>query len=102
MSYIDRNTILQSAEFQAQVRMALTDWLNYWATTGTGSIEDPDLREKTDMYIKFCVSNLDTYAKSLSVLVAGEDDIAGSTTVTDAKVNAGVTHVLATALDYLL
>ena len=102
MTYIERNTVYQSEEFVAQVRMALADWINYWATNGTGSIEDQNLREKTDMYIKFCTSNIDNYTRSLATLVIGEPNIVEAEEITDAVVNTAVTHVLATALDYLI
>lgn len=102
MTYIERNTVYQSEEFVAQVRMALADWINYWATNGTDSIEDPDLREKTDMYIKFCASNMENYTRSLATLVIGEQNVAEAEEITDAVVKTAVTHVLATALEYLI
>lgn len=102
MSYNERNQIFESDNFQAQVKMALADWVNYWSTNGTGSIEDPDLREKTDMYIKFCVINLDTYTRSLATLVIGEPNIISAEEITDGEIRTAVTHVLSTALDYLI
>lgn len=102
MNYNERNDIFVSDTFQAQCKIALTDWLNYWATNGTESIEDPGLREQTDNFLKFAIHNLDSYAKALSVLVIGEESIKADSEVTDAEVSAAVTHVLSTALEYLL
>lgn len=102
MNYSDRNYIFVSDTFQAQCKIALTDWMNYWATNGTASIEDETLRKQTDDFLKFAIHNLDSYAKALSVLVIGEDSIKTDGEVTDAEVSAAVTHVLSTALEYLL
>lgn len=102
MGYNNRYDLLKSDTFKAQCEIALADWLNYWATNGTGSIEDPDLREKTDMYIKFCVINLDTYTQSLATLVIGEPNIISAEEITDGEIRTAVTHVLSTALDYLI
>lgn len=102
MNYKDRNNILVSDTFQAQCKIALTDWMNYWATNGTASIEDETLREQTDNFLKFAIHNLDNYAKALSVLVIGEESIKADGEVTDTEVTNAVTHVLSTALEYLL
>ena len=102
MNYNERNDVFVSPNFQAQCKIALTDWLNYWATNGTASIEDETLREQTDNFLKFAVHNLDNYARAISVLVIGEESIKGDSEVTDAEVSAAVTHVLSTALGYLL
>ena len=101
-SYNDRDNTFASTEFQGKVRIALTDWLNYWATNGTAEIEDPDLRAKTDLFIKFATSNIDHYSRNLSTLVIGDDGVKQADTITDAVVSTGVTHVLSTALDYLI
>lgn len=102
MSYNERNQIFVSDKYQAQVKMALVDWVNYWATNGTESIDDPDLRDKTDLYIKFCTQNLDNYTKSLATLVIGEPNIINTEEVTDGEIKTAVSHVLATALEYLI
>ena len=91
-----------SPNFQAQCKIALTDWLNYWATNGTASIEDETLREQTDNFLKFAIHNLDYYARAISVLVIGEESIKADSEVTDAEVSAAVNHVLGTALEYLI
>lgn len=102
MNYDERNNVFVSDSFQAQCKIALTDWLNYWATNGTASIEDETLREQTDNFLKFAIHNLDNYASALSVLVIGEESVKADSEVTDAEVSAAVTHVLSTALGYLL
>lgn len=102
MNYNERNNVFVSDNFQAQCKIALTDWLNYWATNGTASIEDETLREQTDNFLKFAVHNLDNYARALSVLVIGEESVKADSEVTDAEVSAAVNHVLSTALGYLI
>lgn len=102
MNYNERNDIFVSSTFQAQCKIALTDWLNYWATNGTASIEDETLREQTDNFLKFAIHNLDNYAKALSVLVIGEESIKADSEVTDSEINTAVNRVLAHALSYLL
>ena len=96
MNYNERNDIFVSDTFQAQCKIALTDWLNYWATNGTASIE------QTDNFLKFAIHNLDNYAKALSVLVIGEESIKADSEVTDSEINTAVNRVLAHALSYLL
>ena len=102
MNYEERSQVWVSEKFRAQCRMALMDWLNYWATTGTGSITDEDLREKTDQFISFAIHNPDHYAEALSVLVIGESAVTVKEDPEDEDVRAAVTHVLSTALAYLL
>lgn len=102
MNYNERNDVFVSPNFQAQCKIALTDWLNYWATNGTASIEDETLRDQTDNFLRFAIHNLDNYARAISVLVIGEEPIKADEDVTDAEVSAAVTHVLSTALGYLL
>ena len=101
-SYNDRDNTFISSEFQGKVRIALTDWLNYWATNGTAEIEDPDLREKTDVFIRNATSNIDYHSRHLATLVIGDDGVKEAGTITDAIVSTAVTHVLSTALDYLI
>ena len=56
MNYTDRNDIYSDDKFVGQVRMALCDWVEYWAVTGTSSIDDPELRNLTDSFIRCAVS----------------------------------------------
>ena len=101
MNYNERNTVFMSDTFQAQCKIALTDWLNYWATNGTESIEDPTLRDQTNNFIRSAIHNLDAYSKALSVLVVAEEGIKADDEVSDSEVSTAVTHVLSTALGYL-
>jgi len=102
MNYNERNEIFISDAFQAQCKIALTDWLNYWATNGTASIEDETLRKQTEDFVKFAIHNLDNYVKALSVLVISEEPIKSDSDVTDAEVRTAVNHVMATALPFLM
>jgi len=102
MNYNERNDVFMSDSFQAQCKIALTDWLNYWATNGTASIEDETLRDQTDNFLRFAIHNLDNYARAISVLVIGEETVKTDSEVTDAEVSAAVNHVLSTALEYLI
>ena len=102
MNYTDRNDIYSDDKFVGQVRMALCDWVEYWAVTGTSSIDDPELRNLTDSFIRCAVSNIETYVSRLAVLVISEPAVKEAVEVTDANVNIAVTNLLARALPYLL
>ena len=72
MNYNERNEIFISDAFQAQCKIALADWLNYWATNGTASIEDETLRKQTEDFVKFAIHNLDNYVKTQENIVEEE------------------------------
>ena len=100
MTYNERDSILKSTEFVGKVRIALMDWLNYWAVNGTGSITDPDLKELTDNFIKLCLDNPDAYVNKVAVLAISESTVMDEPT--DANVSTAVTHLMSTALGYIL
>ena len=102
MTYIERNALLNSENFIGQCQIALCDWLNYWAVNGTSAIEDSDLRELTDGFIKLCISNPYAYARKISILAISESYIKDAVEVTDINVKTAVDHLLATSLFYLL
>lgn len=102
MTYTERNVTLQSNEYIGMVRIAYADWLGYWASAGTTSIEDPDLREKTDELIKMSLDNRDAYVAKLATLVIADDAVKNATQVTDAAVKIAVDNVLAHAIGYLI
>lgn len=102
MTYIERNTILQDDTFIARVRIAFCDWLNYWASNGTASIEDQDLRDKTDMLVGSAISNTEAFVKKIAVLVIAESSVKEAAEITDANVSSAVTSVMSHAIDYLL
>lgn len=102
MSYNDRNEIFLTEEFIGKVRMALCDWLEYWASAGTASITDPVLRQKTDDFIRGSIFNLDSAVKRVSVLIISEPNVRDAVTITDQNVQTAMTNVLSTSLDYLM
>ena len=102
MNYTERNEILLSNEFVGKVRIAYADWLGYWASAGTASIEDPDLREKTDALIMMSLDRRDLYVAKLATLVITEDAVKTAVEVTDANVKIAVDNVLAHAIGYLI
>lgn len=102
MTYNERDEILKNNEYVGKVRIALCDWLQYWATSGVDSIEDEQVRENTDLFIKLALSSTETYVMKLAILAISESAIKDAEEVTDANVNIAVTHLLATALPYLI
>lgn len=102
MTYNKRDEILKDNEYLGKVRIALCDWLQYWATSGVDSIEDEQVRENTDLFIKLALSNIESYVMKLAILAISESAIKNAEEVTDINVNTAVTHLLATALPYLL
>jgi len=102
MTYNERITVLQSEDFIGKVKIAMCDWLEYWAVNGTGSIEDPDLKEKTDIFITSALVNPDAYVRKLSTLAISETAVKDAVEVTDLNVKTAVDSVLSHAIDYLL
>jgi hypothetical protein len=102
MTLNERNTILKSEDYIGKVRIALCDWLNYWATMGTDSIEDEEVRTNTNTFITFSLSNPEAYINKLATLVISEQAIKDAIEITDTNVSTAVAHVLASALSYLL
>ena len=61
MTLNERNSILKSEDYIGKVRIAFCDWLQYWATTGVDNIEDEQVRENTDLFIKLALDNPENY-----------------------------------------
>ena len=102
MTYEERNEVLMDEGFIAKVRVALCDWVNYWAINGTSTIDDPDLKQSTDLFIQSSLSNLETYVRRIAVLIISETVIKEAQSVTDANVQTALTNVMSHAIDYLL
>lgn len=102
MTLNERNAVFLTDEFTGKVRIALCDWLNYWAVNGTAEIEDPDLREMTDGFIRISVFSLESIVRRLAVLVISEPVVKNAVEVTDANVQAAITNILSHSLSYLL
>jgi hypothetical protein len=102
MTYNERNLVLQSEDFIGKVRIAMCDWVEYWAVNGTASIEDPELKEKTDTFITLALSNPDAYVRKLATLVIAETAVKEAVEVTDLNVKTAVDDALSHALDYLM
>lgn len=102
MTYNERNLVLQSEDFIGKVRIAMCDWVEYWAVNGTASIEDPELKEKTDNFITLALSNPDAYVRKLATLAIAEPAVKEAVEVTDLNVKTAVDSVLSHALDYLM
>lgn len=100
--YIDRNAILKSDEFIAQVRVALCDWVEYWAVTGTASITDETLREQTDAFINVFLFEPEKYVQKLAYLAISEPAVKDAIEVTDINVKTAVDQLMSRALPYLL
>ena len=102
MTYNERDLILQSEDFIGKVRIAMCDWIEYWADNGTASIEDPDLKEKTDTFISVALINPDAYTRKLATLVIAEQTVKEAVEITDVNVKTAVDNVLSHALGYLM
>ncbi len=100
--YIDRNTILASDNYTSMVRIAVCDWVNYWAINGTAEIEDETLRELTDGFIRVFLIDPDQYVQKMAYLAISEPAVKDAVEVTDANVTTAVNHILANALAYIL
>ena len=102
MTYNERDILLKSTDYIGKVKIALADWVNYWAVNGTASIEDPDLKQMTDTFLKVCLENPDAYVNKIAVLAISESVVKDAVEVSDANVSTAVTHLMSTALEYIL
>ena len=100
--YSDRNAILESDEFTAQVRIAVCDWCNYWAVNGTESIQDETLRELTDGFINVFLYDPERYTRKLTHLAISEPSVKDAVEVTDTNVSTAITNILSHALKYII
>ena len=103
MTLEERNTILTSTSFIAQIRIALCDWLGYWAINGTDSIENETLRSQTEAVIRDAIDNLDNYVGKIAVIAITDPAIKSAEgEVTDVTIQSAVASVMANALTYLM
>ena len=101
MNYSERNEILRSEEFVGRCRVALCDWAAYWAVNGTGSIEDEELRHKTDQFLVFFLENPEAYVRKVAHLAISEPAVKDAVEITDANVKTAVDRILSSAIGYL-
>lgn len=103
MTLEERNAILNSTLFHSKVRVALCDWLNYWAMIGTDSIEDEKVRNDTDNFLRLLIEKLDECTTKVVVLAISDTNIIQSEgEPTDEQVRAAVTAITTHCLPYLL
>lgn len=94
---------LYSSKFQAAVRLAVLNWLAYWAN-GTDEIEDETLRANTNTVIRSGMSNLDALVEKVGKLAINDDRIRALNCyheLTDDIINNAVTSVFSTKIEYL-
>ena len=103
MTLEERNVLLNSPSFNAQVRIALCDWMNYWVTAGTDSIEDETVKNNTDAFIRELIENLDECTAKVVVLAISDTNIINAEgTPTDQNVKQAVDSITAHCLPYLM
>ena len=102
MDYSERDEALRSGEFVGRCRVALCDWAEYWAVNGTESIEDPELRHKTNLFLNFFLDNPEAYLKKVVHLAIAEPSVRDAAEITDGNVAQAVTVIMSHALDYLM
>ena len=102
MTYTERDILLGSEEYVGRCRIALSDWVNYWAVNGTASIEDAHLREMTDTFLRVYLDNPEAYTQKIIVLAIAQPTVKDAVEVTDIGVKTAVDQLMANALSYLL
>lgn len=103
MDYIERNRLIDQGELQAKCKVALCDFVNYYAINGTSLIQDEDLKAKTEQFITVCLTDIDTYAQKVSLLLIGSDAYKqAEEPLSDTAIKTGIDTILANALDYIL
>lgn len=102
MTYSERNTILLSSNFIAQCRIALCDWVEYWTINGVESIEDEVLRGNTEIFLRSCLINIDSYLSRIAILIISSDILENAEEVTDDVIKRALDNVLSNALSFLI
>ena len=103
MTLDERNNLLNSTSFHSKVRIALCDWMNYWVTAGTDSIEDPDIRMNTEAFIRMIIESLDECTAKVVVLAISDSNIINlENEPTDQNVKSAVDNIMAHCLTYLM
>ena len=105
MTYNERDELLNTLGYRGQCRVALCDWVEYWAVNGTAEIEDAKLREQTDQFIRVFLRNPEYYVQKASFLVISDDtvrNVADISAVTDAVIKTAVNRVMANSIDVLI
>ena len=100
--YIDRNELLLSDNYKAMVRIAICDWLNYWAVNGTSTISDETLRANTDGFIRNFLYNPDMFVQKLAYLAISEPSVKDAVEVSDQNVSTAINNLLTYSLGYIL
>ena len=100
--YSNRNDILKSSEFLAQISIAVCDWVNYWAINGTSAIENETQREQTDAFITVFLVKPDLFIQKIAHLAISEAPVKNAIVVTDQNVMDAVNTILSNAIAYLL
>ena len=100
--YSDRNDILKSSSFLAQISIAVCDWVNYWAINGTSIIQDQTQREQTDAFISVFLIKPDLFIQKIAYLAISEAPVKNAVEVTDQNVSDAVNTILSNAIAYLL
>lgn len=102
MNYKERNDLYITEDFIGRVRMALCDWLNYWAINGTFEIEDETTKQLTDNFITAAIFNLESIVRRVAVLVIAESSVKNAIEVSDANIQIAVVNILSHSLNYLI
>ena len=102
MSYIEREQRYNESNVSVRVKVALCDWMNYWAINGTEAITDETLRLKTENFIHLGIENPQLYADRISIILLGDPTFASATEITDQMIQNGVTSVMSNAMDYIM
>ena len=102
MSYIERELLYNASNAGIRIKVALCDWMNYWAINGTSAITDETLRAKTENFIHMGIENPQLYADRISVILMGDPTFAAASEITDQMIQNGVSSVMTNAMDYII
>lgn len=102
MTYTEREQVYNSSNVLPRVKVALCDWMNYWAVNGTDSIEDGTLKAKTEEFIRLGVEDPWKYAERISVIMMGSPTIKEASEITDLMIKTELDTVMSTAMDYIM
>ena len=102
MNNQERFEYFESGKLQRAVEIELLDWVGYWTTAGTGSIEDPLQREQTNHMILEILQALPEQISMVSRLAISYDEIKVATgDPSEATIRGIVTNILTFKLAWL-
>ena len=102
MTANERYSVYISNDYDEKVLIAVIDWADYWANSGTGSIADPTLRQQTDQAVTQVLDSPSVISGRVKTVVLGDDAVKAAPELTDALIKGAVDRAFARCIGYIV